>query len=96
MASSAASGVARRLRHAQSAGVLSLLGGITSALTLTGAAFYTVEQVDCADAGQYIRHDNHVEFVGGCVRGSQLPPAQPGELPQGGDIPAAGHGGYRR
>ena len=45
---------------------------ITSALALTGAAFYTVDRATCADPAHYIRHDDHIELVGGCVDGSQL------------------------
>ncbi|PXY21220.1 hypothetical protein [Prauserella muralis] len=60
-------------RGSRSAGVLPLLAGITSALALTGAAVYTVGQVSCAEPGQYVRHDDHVELVGSCVDGSRLP-----------------------
>ncbi|TVT50555.1 hypothetical protein ORV05_02295 [Amycolatopsis cynarae] len=59
-------------RASRSAGVLPLVAAITSALALTGAAFYTVDRAGCADPAQYIRHDNHIELVGGCVSGSDL------------------------
>ncbi|GAB2992235.1 hypothetical protein LWP59_33665 [Amycolatopsis acidiphila] len=59
-------------RASRSAGALPLVAAITSALALTGAAFYTVDRATCGDPAQYIRHDNHIELVGGCVDGSQL------------------------
>jgi hypothetical protein len=59
-------------RATRSAGALPLVAAITSALALTGAAFYTVDRATCGDPAQYIRHDNHIELVGGCVDGSQL------------------------
>jgi hypothetical protein len=59
-------------RAARSAGVLPLVAAVTSALALTGAAFYTVDRVTCGDPGQYIRHDDQIELVGGCVNGSDL------------------------
>ena len=61
-------GAARRTR---SAGVLPIVAAVTSALALTGAAFFTVDSATCGDP-QYIRHDDHVELVGGCVNGSEL------------------------
>jgi hypothetical protein len=73
------SGVALRKRATRSTGVLPLVAAITSAVALTGAAFYTVEQAGCGSPGQYIRHDDHIELVGGCVDGSELPGAN---LPQ--------------
>ncbi|MBK1785621.1 hypothetical protein [Prauserella cavernicola] len=54
-------------------GLVPLLAGLASALALTGAAVYTVGQANCGDPGRYIRHDNHIELVGGCVDGSELP-----------------------
>ncbi|PXY26557.1 hypothetical protein DI005_36055 [Prauserella sp. PE36] len=54
-------------------GFVPLLAGLTSALALTGAAVYTVGQANCGDPGRYIRHDNHIELVGGCVDGGELP-----------------------
>ena len=56
-------------------GMLSLVGGLASALALTGAAVYTVEGVPCSDGGQYVRHASTVELIGGCVDGTQLPHA---------------------
>ena len=61
-----------RRRASRSAGALPLVAAITSALALTGAAFYTVDRATCGDPAQYIRHDNHVELVGGCVEGTEL------------------------
>ncbi|MCU1680853.1 MAG: hypothetical protein JWQ81_1592 [Amycolatopsis sp.] len=89
------SGIARRIRATRSAGVLPLVAGIASAVALTGAAFYTVDQAGCGDPAQYIRHDNHVELVGGCVSGSELPGTTPGNTAQvqvPGDIQ---HSNYR-
>jgi hypothetical protein len=81
----------RWIRTTRAAGVLPLVAAIMSAVALTGAAFYTVDQASCADPAQYIRHDNHVELVGGCVNTAELPaPAQPGKA-QGGTQ----HGNYR-
>ncbi|MGW4396401.1 hypothetical protein ACWEHA_14005 [Amycolatopsis nivea] len=54
-------------------GLLPLAAGILSAVALTGAAFATVEAAGCAGPAQYIRHDNHIELVGGCVNGTELP-----------------------
>jgi hypothetical protein len=71
--------------------VFSLVAGIVSAAALTGAAFYTVERSACADPAQYIRHDNHVELVGGCLGGTDLPGARPA-APHGA---AADRGNYR-
>jgi hypothetical protein len=59
-------------RRAARSGVLPLIAAITSALALTGVAFYTVDRATCGDPAQYIRHDNHVELVGGCVDSSEL------------------------
>ncbi|GHF45815.1 hypothetical protein FHX82_001671 [Amycolatopsis bartoniae] len=61
-----------RRRASRSAGALPLVAAITSALALTGAAFYTVDRAACGDPAQYIRHDNHIELVGGCVEGTEL------------------------
>jgi hypothetical protein len=61
-----------RRRASRSAGALPLVAAITSALALTGAAFYTVDHAACGDPAQYIRHDNHIELVGGCVDSSEL------------------------
>ncbi|MEU6645805.1 hypothetical protein ABZ863_25090 [Saccharomonospora sp. NPDC046836] len=68
-------------RSARSTGVLPLLAGITSALALTGAAVYTVGQAGCVEPGQYVRHDNHIELVGGCVDGNHLPQKGTGQNP---------------
>ncbi|MFD9964524.1 hypothetical protein [Amycolatopsis sp. NPDC058986] len=66
---------ARPVRATRSAGVLSLVVGVLSAAALTGAAVFTVDRAGCAAPAQYIRHDNHIELVGGCVNGEELPPA---------------------
>jgi hypothetical protein len=72
--------------------LLPLVAAITSAVALTGAAFYTVDRVGCADPAQYIRHDNHVELVGGCVNTAELPsvPASQSTPPS-----VVQHGNYR-
>ncbi|GAA1027426.1 MULTISPECIES: hypothetical protein [Amycolatopsis] len=65
---------ARAKSRAQSrTGLLPLAAGILSAVALTGAAFATVEAAACTGPAQYIRHDNHIELVGGCVNGTELP-----------------------
>ncbi|HWD01210.1 MAG TPA: hypothetical protein VG674_01930 [Amycolatopsis sp.] len=66
---------ARRMRATRSAGLLPLVFGVASAVALTGAAYFTVDAAGCGGQAQYIRHDNHVELVGGCVDGSELPSA---------------------
>lgn len=67
-----------RVRATRSAGMLPVVLALTSAALLTGAAVYTVDRAGCVDPGQYIRHDNHIELVGGCVDGSELPAAPRG------------------
>ncbi|NIJ10676.1 hypothetical protein FHU38_001020 [Saccharomonospora amisosensis] len=76
--------------------MLSLLAGLTSALALTGAAVYTVGQAAC-EPGQYVRHDSHVELVGGCVDGEQLRESGFGQTPSNGSTGTAGasHSNYR-
>ncbi|WIY05797.1 hypothetical protein QRX60_18860 [Amycolatopsis mongoliensis] len=64
---------ARRSRATRSAGLLPLVIGVASAAALTGAAYFTVDSASCGSPAQYIRHDSHVELVGGCVDGSNLP-----------------------
>ncbi|WP_033293746.1 hypothetical protein [Amycolatopsis jejuensis] len=68
-----------RAKYPPRSGLLPLAAGIVSAVALTGAAFATVDAAGCHGPAQYIRHDNHVELVGGCVDGTELPaaPAQP-------------------
>lgn len=63
----------RASRATRATGGVSVLVGVASAVALTGAAFFTVEQATCGDPGTYIRHADHVELVGGCVDGSELP-----------------------
>ncbi|NIH87227.1 hypothetical protein [Amycolatopsis granulosa] len=71
-----------RVRRAtRAAGLLPLVAGVTSALALTGAAVYTVDRAGCGDPGQYIRHDNYVELVGGCVDPSDLHRIRTGTTP---------------
>jgi hypothetical protein len=64
---------ARRARATRSAGLLPLVIGLASAAALTGAAYITVDNASCGSPAQYIRHDSHVELVGGCVDGAKLP-----------------------
>ena len=63
-------------RATRSAGLLPLVIGIVSAAALTGAAYFTVDSAGCTPA-QYVRHDDRIELVGGCVNGSELAPAVP-------------------
>jgi hypothetical protein len=87
-------GVGQRIRATRWSGLLPLVAAITSAIALTGAAFYTVDRVGCADPAQYIRHDNHVELVGGCVNTTELPSVQPGPDSQS-TPPGVVRGNYR-
>jgi hypothetical protein len=66
---------ARKARATRSAGLLPLVIGVASAAALTGAAYFTVDSASCGAPAQYIRTDSHVELVGGCVDGSELPAA---------------------
>jgi hypothetical protein len=59
-------------RTTRSAGMLPLVAAVTSALALTGAAFYTVDRAGCGEPGQYVRHDNRIELVGGCIDAADL------------------------
>jgi len=79
---------ARRARATRSAGLLPLVIGLASAAALTGAAYITVDNASCGSPAQYIRHDSHVELVGGCVDGAKLPAA--GTQSSGGVV----HGNY--
>ena len=79
---------ARRARATRSAGLLPLVVGLASAAALTGAAYITVNSATCGDSARYIRHDNHVELVGGCVDGAELPGAT---VPKSGTVV---HGNY--
>ncbi|MGH3861401.1 hypothetical protein [Actinokineospora sp.] len=56
---------------------------MASAVALTGAAFFTVQQATCADPGSYIRHDDHVELVGGCVDPADVPGSKPAARDEG-------------
>ncbi|SFB59857.1 hypothetical protein SAMN05216266_12478 [Amycolatopsis marina] len=94
MARATTPGTARGLRGTRAAGVLPLIAGVTSALALTGAAFYTVEYAGCGDSGQYIRHDSHIELVGSCVDGAKLPAVDPTQN-QRGPADNAGTSNYR-
>ncbi|RSM45218.1 hypothetical protein DMA12_14420 [Amycolatopsis balhimycina DSM 5908] len=88
MASGNDAKTARRARATRSAGLLPLVIGLASAAALTGAAYLTVDNASCGAPAQYIRHDSHVELVGGCVDGSSLPAA--GTPKSGGVV----HGNY--
>lgn len=70
---------ASRGANRSQARVTPVVAGIVSALALTGAAVFTVGQAACGDQGQYIRHADHVEFVGGCIQGEDLPGVSPGD-----------------
>ncbi|MDT8911469.1 hypothetical protein [Amycolatopsis sp. PS_44_ISF1] len=75
----AAESDAPRARRAGAARSVPFVVGVVSALALTGAALFTVDAAGCGGPAQYIRHDNHIELVGGCVNGSELTPASAGE-----------------
>jgi hypothetical protein len=58
------------------AGVLPLAGATVAAIALAGVAMFTVTHAGCADAGQYVQHDDGtVELVGSCVDPAKLPSA---------------------
>jgi hypothetical protein len=59
------------------AGVLPLVGAVTAAVALTGAAVFTVSQAGCADPGHYEQRDGVVQLVGGCVDRAELPAVDP-------------------
>ncbi|MDV6011513.1 hypothetical protein F8178_03340 [Haloechinothrix sp. LS1_15] len=52
---------------------MALCGAFGSALALTGAAFFTVQQSACDEPGMYVRYDSHVQLIGGCVDPDGLP-----------------------
>lgn len=89
--------VAGRLHAARANGALSVVAGLASALALAGAAVYTVEGATCGDGGQYVRHASHVELVGGCVTGTDLPHKPAPNTESGHQNPGtfAGHTFYR-
>jgi hypothetical protein len=95
MARATPSGTARGLRATRQAGPLPLVAGVASALALTGAAFYTVEQAGCGDPGQYVRHDSHIELIGSCVDGATLPTTGPAQQHPDGPADVAGTSRYR-
>jgi hypothetical protein len=71
MAAGTASSVTRLAR------TVPMLAAVASAMALTGAAFFTVQQAACGDPSAYIRHDSHIELIGGCVDGSDIPGSTP-------------------
>jgi hypothetical protein len=76
--------------------LLPLVAALMSAAALTGAAVYTVDRASCGDPAQYIRHDNYVELVGGCVNTAELPTTtQPGEARVNVAPGYVEHGNYR-
>jgi hypothetical protein len=85
----------------RSTGLLPLLAGLTSALALTGAAVYTVGQAGCEPA-RYIRHADHLQFVGACLDGDDLSGTtgekhqpQPKRFPDTGPAPQGERSYYR-
>lgn len=64
------------------AGAVGLLAAIVSAATLTGAAFFTVNQASCADAATYVRNDGQIHLIGGCVDPADLPTVKLDEAPR--------------
>ncbi|KAA2263239.1 hypothetical protein F0L68_10490 [Solihabitans fulvus] len=67
------------------AAVLPLIGALTTAAALTGAAVFTVAQAGCSDPGHYVKRDGVVELVGGCLDHRDLPPA-PRKVEQAGGV----------
>jgi hypothetical protein len=61
------------------AAVIPLVGAVTTAAALTGAAFLTVAHAGCDEAGRFVRTGQSIEFVGGCVNGADLPSAPTAE-----------------
>ena len=61
------------------AAVIPLVGAVTTAAALTGAAFLTVAHAGCDEAGRFVRTGESIEFVGGCVNGADLPAAPTAE-----------------
>ncbi|WP_439663227.1 hypothetical protein ACSHWB_18355 [Lentzea sp. HUAS TT2] len=55
------------------AAVIPLVGAVTTAVALTGAAFLTVAHAGCDEAGRFVRTGETIQFVGGCVNGADLP-----------------------
>lgn len=68
--------MAHRVRGA---GVLSLVGAVAAAATLTGVAFFSIARAGCEDPGAYVHHGDHIELIGGCLNPADLPglPADP-------------------
>ncbi|TWP48635.1 hypothetical protein FKR81_27300 [Lentzea tibetensis] len=62
------------------AAVVPLVGAVTTAAALTGAAFLTVAHAGCDEAGGFVRTSTGLELVGGCVSGRDLPPAPVAEV----------------
>jgi hypothetical protein len=61
------------------AGVLPLLGALTAAAALAGAAVFTVSQAACPNPGHYVQDGVTVQVVGGCVDKGELPNTGPAE-----------------
>ncbi|GLZ35540.1 hypothetical protein Lesp02_77270 [Lentzea sp. NBRC 105346] len=61
------------------AAVVPLVGAVTTAAALTGAAFFTVAHAGCDEVGSFVRTSTGLEFTGGCVNGRDLPAAPTAE-----------------
>lgn len=61
------------------AGVLPLLGAVTAAAALAGAAVFTVSQATCPNPGHYVQDGVTLQVVGGCVGRDELPAGGPAE-----------------
>lgn len=85
---------AARSSGSRKSGIVPFVAGIASAVALTGAAVYTVGEASCTDPARYIRHDSHIELVGGCLDGSELPGTGTGGT-QHGSTDAPKHENYR-
>ncbi|WP_199441306.1 hypothetical protein [Umezawaea beigongshangensis] len=72
------------------AAVLPLAGAVATAVALTGAAVFTVAHAGCAESGYFEQRDGVVEFVGGCVDGTNLPAVPPRVGNVGYDVPVDG------
>jgi hypothetical protein len=56
-----------------------MLGAITAAAALAGAAVFTVSQAACPDPGHYVSDGVTLQVVGGCVGRDELPNTGPAE-----------------
>ena len=62
------------------AAVAPLVGAVTTAAALTGAAFFTVAHAGCDETGGFVKTSTGLELVGGCLNGTDLPAAPVAEV----------------